>query len=78
MAKSDSKVWNDCFNKVEAGLKTHRFESRSGRNILLRELFEESFRTFQIESDDGINSLVDLIAYLVDTNGYKIEEDEKG
>jgi hypothetical protein len=64
--------WNDAFSKVEEGLKNKPVHYRDSNNmsgeVYLKELYDKS----DIDFEDGLDQLVDLVAYLIDESGYKI------
>ena len=64
--------WNDAFNKVEEGLRNQPIHYKDNHNmrgeVYLKELYDE----YGIDFEDGLNKLVDLVAYLIDKGGYKI------
>jgi hypothetical protein len=68
----DYKDWNEAFNKVENGLRIKPIHYRDEHNlqgeVFLKDLYEKS----SIDFEDGLDNLVDLIAHLLDVNGYKI------
>jgi len=70
--KEDKEIWNKCFDEVIEGLKSHPIHYRDSENlkgeVFLKELYDKN----SIDFEDGVNQLVDLVAFLVDTNGYKI------
>ena len=64
--------WNDCFNKVEEGLRNKPIYYRDNHNarggVYLKELYDD----FGINFDDGVDQLVDLVAYIISEKGYEI------
>lgn len=68
---SNLKVWNDFFNNISEELKKNPIYHRDsdGRNkVFLSELYENS----DIDFDDGLDSLIDIIAFIVNESGYTI------
>lgn len=68
----DKKIWNECFDKVEAGLKINPIHYKDSHNLRGEVYLEELYQNSDINYDDGLDSLVDLIAYLIDEGGYSI------
>lgn len=73
----DLRVWNECFDKIEERLKVepihHRDPHNVGGPVMLRELYEKS----EINFENGLDTLVDLIAHIMDENGYEIIQRKK-
>ena len=65
-------TWNDAFNKVEEGLRKNPIHYKDSHNlkgeVYLQELCEDSGIPFE----DVLDTLVDLVAFLIDEGGYKI------
>jgi hypothetical protein len=70
----DTKVWNECFDAVEKGLRAepiyHMDRTNLEGKVFLKELYDKA----GIDFEDGLDTLVDLIAYIIDTNGYTIQK----
>lgn len=70
----DDKIWNDCFDKVLEGLKSNSIHLRDPDNLEGAVYLEELYQDSNIDFNDGLDQLVDLIAYLIHKNGYVISK----
>jgi hypothetical protein len=68
----DKKIWEDCFNSIETGLKIEPIHYKDSHNLLGEVFLKELYENSNIDFEDGLDTLVDLIAYLVDKNGFVI------
>jgi len=68
----DSKIWESCFNGIETGLKEEPIHYKDSHNLLGEVFLKELYENSHIDFEDGLDTLVDLIAYLVDKNGFVI------
>tara|TARA_R110000772_G_scaffold17946_1_gene49751 strand:- start:7831 stop:8190 length:360 start_codon:yes stop_codon:yes gene_type:complete len=72
--EENKKIWNDCFNKVLNGLKSNPIHYKDNHNLRGEVYLKELYQNSDINFDDGLDTLVDLVAYLIDKNGYTIEK----
>jgi hypothetical protein len=64
--------WNDAFNKVEEGLKNQPIHYKDSHNLRGEVYLKELYENYGIDFEDGLDQLVDLVAYLISEGGYKI------
>ena len=64
--------WNDVFNKVEEGLKNQPIHYKDSHNLRGEVYLKELYENYGIDFEDGLDQLVDLVAYLISEGGYKI------
>ncbi len=64
--------WNDAFNKVEEGLKNQPIHYKDSHNLRGEVFLKELYENHGIDFEDGLDKLVDLVAYLISDGGYKI------
>lgn len=64
--------WNDAFNKVGEGLKNKPIHYKDSHNLRGEVFLKELYENYGIDFEDGIDELVDLVAYLISEGGYKI------
>ncbi len=64
--------WNDAFNKVEEGLRNQPIHYKDSHNLIGEVYLKELYDKCGIDFEDGINELVDLVAYSISEGGYKI------
>lgn len=69
---SYDKDWDDIFNKVKEGLKNKPIHYKDDNNLTGEVYLKELYENYGIDFEDGLDQLVDLVAYLIDENGYKI------
>jgi len=64
--------WNDAFNKVEEGLRNQPIHYKDSHNMRGEVYLKELYDKCGIDFEDGLDQLVDLVAYLIGEGGYKI------
>ena len=64
--------WNNAFNKVEEGLKNQPIHYKDSHNLRGEVYLKEIYENYGIDFEDGLDQLVDLVAYLISEGGYKI------
>lgn len=67
--EQDKKIWNECFDKIEAGLKINPIHYKDSHNLRGEVYLEELYQNSDINFDDGLDQLVDLIAHLINESG---------
>ena len=70
--KGNKNIWNECFGKMEDGLKSNPIYYKDNDNLKGEVYLKELYKNSNINFDEGLNELVDLIAYLIDKEGYSI------
>ena len=68
----DELLWNDAFDKVEEGLKNKPIHYNDYTNLRGEVYLKDLYEKYGIDFEDGLDQLVDLVAYLIDEGGYKI------
>jgi hypothetical protein len=64
--------WNDAFNKVGEGLRNQPIHYKDNHNMRGEVYLKELYDKCGIDFEDGLDTLVDLVAYLISEGGYKI------
>lgn len=64
--------FNDVFDIIEEGLKVHPIHYKDENNLRGEVYLKELYENYGIDFEDGLDQLVDLVAYLIDKNGYQI------
>jgi hypothetical protein len=70
--EDNKKIWNECFGKVLNGLKLNPIHYKDAHNLRGEVYLKELYQKSDINFDDGLDQLVDLVAYLIDEGGYSI------
>jgi len=70
--EENEKIWNECFDKVLVGLKSKPIHYKDDHNLIGEVYLEKLYKKSGIDFDDGLDQLVDLVAYLIDISGYSI------
>lgn len=57
--------WNDALNKVEEGLKNQPIHYKDSHNLRGEVSLKNLRENYGIDFEDGLDELVDLVAYLI-------------
>ena len=70
--EQNKEIWEDCFNIVEVGLRKEPIHYKDNSNLLGEVLLKELYEKSDIDFEEGITTLVDLMAYLIEKGGFVI------
>lgn len=68
----DKEIWNECFEKISDGLKSTPIHYKDSHNLRGKVYLEELYQDADINFNDGLDQLLDLIAYLIREGGFTI------